>query len=99
MFEQLHFVSFHDAVNSRITCIYFGKLFKNGVLHPVYTKFFEKFGRQTPVKSAFAKMMKKIRKTGSLLDKNRNWQQKSVLTPWILKDIQTSFPTLTVNTG
>jgi len=41
--------------------------------------------------------MKKFHKTGSLLDKNRN-QQKLVLTPGILQDIQTSFPTLTVNT-
>ena len=30
--------------------------------------FFEKFGRQAPVKSAFAKMTKKFRKTGLLLD-------------------------------
>ena len=60
--------------------------------------FFEEFGRQAPVKSAIAKMMKKFRKTGSLLDKNRN-RQKSVLTPGILHDIQTSSPTLTVNTG
>jgi hypothetical protein len=62
--------------------------------------FFEKFERQAPVKSAFAKIIKKFRETGSLLDKNRN-QQKSVLTPGILQDIQTaiSFLTLTVNTG
>jgi uncharacterized protein (DUF2344 family) len=60
--------------------------------------FFEKFGRQVPVKSAIAKMMKKIHKTGSLLDKNHN-RQKSVLIPGILQDIQTSVPTLTVNTG
>jgi len=45
--------------------------------------FFEKFGRQVPVKSAIAKIIKKFRKTGSLLDKNRN-RQKSVLTPEIL---------------
>jgi len=44
--------------------------------------FFEKFRRQTPVKSAIAKMIKKFPETGSLLDKNRN-QQKSVLTPGI----------------
>ena len=62
--------------------------------------FFEKFRRQAPVKSAIAKMIKKFRETGSLLDKNRNGQ-KSVLTPEILQDVQTaiSFPTLTVNTG
>jgi len=51
--------------------------------------FFEKFRRQAPVKSAIAKMIKKFRETGSLLDKNRN-RQKSVLTPGILKDIQTA---------
>jgi len=50
--------------------------------------FFEKFGRQAPVKSAVAKMIKKFRKTGSILDKNRNRQ--SVLTPGILQDIQTA---------
>jgi len=51
--------------------------------------FFEKFGRQASVKSAIAKMIKKFRKTGSILDKNRN-RQKSVLTPGILRDIQTA---------
>jgi len=51
--------------------------------------FFFKFGRQAPVKSAIAKMIKKFLKTGSLLDKNRN-RQKSVLTPGILQDIQTA---------
>jgi len=62
--------------------------------------FFKKFRRQVPVKSAIAKMIKKFRETGSLLDKNRN-RQKSVLTPGILQDIQIaiSFLTLTVNTG
>jgi len=44
--------------------------------------FFEKFRRQAPVKSAIAKMIKKFRETGSLLDKNRN-RHKSVLTPGI----------------
>jgi len=34
-------------------------------------------------------MITKFRKTGSLLDKNRN-RQKSVLTPGILQDIQTA---------
>jgi len=34
-------------------------------------------------------MIKKFRKTGSLLDKNSN-RQKSVLTPGILQDIQTA---------
>jgi len=49
--------------------------------------FFEKFGRQAPVKSAIGKMIKKFRKTVSLLDENRN-RQKSVLTLGILPDIQ-----------
>jgi hypothetical protein len=61
---------------------------------------FEKFRRQAPVKSAIAKMIKKFRETGSLLDKNRN-RQELVLIPGILQDIQTaiSFPTHTVNIG
>jgi hypothetical protein len=45
--------------------------------------FFEKFRKQAPVKSAIAKMIKKFRETGSLLDKNRN-RQKSALTSGIL---------------
>jgi len=68
--------------------------------------FFEKIRRQAPVKSAIAKMIKKFRETGSILDKNRNWQ-KSVLTPRILQDIQTaitrsphkSLRTLSAQTG
>jgi hypothetical protein len=51
--------------------------------------FFEKFRRQAPVKSAIAKMIKKFRGPGSLLDKNRNRQQ-SVLTPGVLEHIQTA---------
>jgi hypothetical protein len=34
--------------------------------------FFEKFRRQAPVNSAIAKMFKKFRETGPLLDKNSN---------------------------
>jgi len=37
--------------------------------------FFEKFTRQAPVKSAIAKIIKKIRETVSRLDKNRNRQK------------------------
>jgi len=85
VFEQRHFLRFHNAVNSGRTCIYFGKLFKNDVLRPMLTKFFEKFRRQAPIKSAIAKNIQKFRKTGSLLDKNRNRQ--SVLTPRILQGI------------
>ena len=44
MFEQRHFLRFHNGVNSGRTCIYFGKLFKNDVLRLLYDKsFFEKF--------------------------------------------------------
>jgi len=57
--------------------------------------FFEKFRRQAPVKSAIAKIIKKFRETGSLLDKNRN-RQKSVLTPGILQDVQTAITRLVV---
>jgi hypothetical protein len=42
---------------------------------------------EVPVKSDIVKMIKKFRETGSLLAKNCN-QQKSVLTPGILQDIQ-----------
>jgi hypothetical protein len=42
--------------------------------------FFEKFRRQKRVKSVIAKIIKKFRETGSLLDNKRNRQQ-SVLTP------------------
>jgi hypothetical protein len=89
VFDQLHFLHFHNEVNTGRTCIYFGKLFKNDVLRPLQTKYFEKFRRQAPVKSAIAKMITKFRESGSLLDKNRNLQ-KSVLTPGILQDIQTA---------
>jgi hypothetical protein len=51
--------------------------------------FFEKFRRQAPVKSAIAKIIKKFREIGSLLDKNPN-RQTSVLTPGIVQDIQTA---------
>jgi len=50
--QSIFFLHFHNAVNSGRTCTYFGKLFKNDVLRPLRTKFFEKFGRQAPVKSA-----------------------------------------------
>jgi len=51
--------------------------------------FFKKYGRQAPMKSAVVKMIKNFRKTGSLLDKDRN-RQKSALTPGILQDIRTA---------
>jgi len=43
VFEQGHFLRFYNAVNGGRTCICFGKLFKNDVLHPLYRKFLEKF--------------------------------------------------------
>jgi hypothetical protein len=86
VFEQRHFLRFYNAVNRGKTCIYFGKLFKNDVLAHCRQSFFEKFRKQAPVKSVVSKMIKKFRETGSLLDKNRNWQ-KSVLTPAVLQDI------------
>jgi hypothetical protein len=49
--------------------------------------FYEKFRRQVPVKSAIAIVIKIFCETGSILDKNHN-QQRSVLTPRILQDIQ-----------
>jgi len=106
VFEQRHFLRFHNAVNSGRTCIYFGKLFKNDALLPLWTKVFEKFGRQAPVKSVIVNMIKSFRNTGSHLDKNRN-RKKSVLTPGILQDIQTaitrsshkSLPKLSAQTG
>ena len=92
MFEQRHFLRLHNAVKSGRTCIYFGNLFQNDVLRHCRQSFFFKFGRQAPVKSVIAKMIKKFRKTGSLLDKNRN-RQKSVLTPGIRQDIETAITT------
>jgi hypothetical protein len=38
VFEHRHFVRFYNAVNSGITGIYFGKLFKNYVLQPTVDK-------------------------------------------------------------
>jgi hypothetical protein len=35
VFEQRHFLRFHNAVDSGRACIYFGKLFKNDVLRPL----------------------------------------------------------------
>jgi hypothetical protein len=60
VYEQRHFLRLHNVVNSGRMCIYFGKLFKNDVLHAhCRQSFFEKFRRQGPVKSAIAKMIKK----------------------------------------
>jgi hypothetical protein len=56
---ECHFLRFHNAVNSGRMCIYFGKLFKKMSYVHCRQSFVEKFGRQAPVKSAIAKMIKK----------------------------------------
>jgi hypothetical protein len=43
VFEQLHFLRFHNAVNSGKMCIYFGKLFKKMSYAHCRQSFFEKF--------------------------------------------------------
>jgi len=100
VFERRHFYAFIMRLTVEECVFILESYLKTMSYAHCRQSFFEKFRRQAPVKSAIVKMIKKFRKTGSLLDKNRNWQ-KSVLTPGILQDIQTaiSFPTLTVNTG
>jgi len=83
VFEQRHFLRFHNAVNSRRTCIFLESYLRTMSYAHCRQSFFEKFRRQAPVKSAIAKMIKKFSEKGSLLDKNRN-RQKSVLTPGII---------------
>jgi hypothetical protein len=73
VFEQRHILRFRNAVNSGRTCIYYRKLFKNDVLYAhCRQSFFEKFRRQTAVKSSIAKIIKKFRETGSLRKDSRN---------------------------
>jgi len=43
VFEQGHFLRFHNAVNSGRTCIYFGKLFKKKSYAYCRQSFFAKF--------------------------------------------------------
>jgi len=97
VFEQRHFYAFIMRLTVEECVFILESYLKTMSYAHCRQSFFEKFRSQAPVKSAIAK---KFHATGSLLDKNRN-QQKSVLTPGILQDIQTaiSFPTLTVNTG
>jgi len=59
VFEQRHFLRFQNAVNSGRMCIYFENLFKTMSYVHCRQSSFEKFGRQAPVKSAIAKMIKK----------------------------------------
>ena len=42
VFEQCHFLHFHNAVNNGRTCIYFGKLFKKRCLTSIVDKVFLK---------------------------------------------------------
>jgi hypothetical protein len=76
MFEQRHFLRILQ-VEERVFIL---EIYLETMFYAHCRKsFFEKFRRQAPVKSTIAKMIKKFRETGSLLDKNRN-RQKSVLT-------------------
>jgi hypothetical protein len=59
VFEQHHFLRFYNAVDSGRTCIYYGKLLQTMSYAHCRQNFFEKFRRQTPVKSALAKIIKK----------------------------------------
>jgi hypothetical protein len=72
VFEQRHFLRFHNADNSGRTCIYFGKLRKSDALRPLYTEFFEKFGKQAPVKSYIVKMIENEVNEGTLRKVARN---------------------------
>jgi hypothetical protein len=100
VFEQRHFYAYIMLLTVEESVFILESYLKTMSYAHCRQSFFGKFRRQVPVKSAFAKIIKKFRETLSLLDKNRN-RQKSVLTPGILQDVQTaiSFPTLTVNTG
>jgi len=100
VFEQRHFYAFIMRLRVEEHVFTLESYLKTMSYAHCIQRFFEKFRRQASVKSAIAKMIKKFRETGSLLDKNRN-RQKAVSTPGILQDIQKaiSFPKLTVNVG
>jgi hypothetical protein len=64
VFEERHFLRFHNAVNSGRTCIYVFILesyLKTMSYADCRQSFFEKFRRQAPVKSAIAEMIKKMK--------------------------------------
>jgi len=63
VFEQHHFLRFHNAVYGERTCLILESYLKTMSHVHCRQSFFEKFGRQVPVKSAIAKMSKKFRKT------------------------------------
>jgi len=99
VFEQRHFYASTIGLTVEVRLFILESYLKTMSYAHCRQIFFEKFRRQSPLKSTIVKMIKKFHETGSLLDKNCN-RQKSVLTPGILQDIQKaiSFPTLTVNT-
>ena len=59
MFEQRHFLRFHNAVNSGTACIILEIYLKMMSYAHCRQSFFEKFRRQAPVKSAIVKIIKK----------------------------------------
>ena len=48
VYEQRHFLRFHNAVNSGRTCIYLEKLFKNDVLRPMWSYLKDTVYRSNP---------------------------------------------------
>ena len=70
---------FHNAVNSGRTSIYFGKLFKKRCLTPTVDKVaLKNLEVKRQWKVLLRKWLKKFRKTGSRLDKNRNRVDKCI---------------------
>ena len=57
MFEQFHFLRFHNAVNSGRTLFILECYLKTMSYVHCRQSFFEKFGREAPVKSVIAKMI------------------------------------------
>jgi hypothetical protein len=61
VFEKRHFLRFHNAVNSGRTVFILKSYVKTMSYAHCRQRFFEKFRRQAPVKTAIAKMIKKIK--------------------------------------
>jgi hypothetical protein len=72
VFEQRNFYAFMMRLTVEERVFILERYLKTMSYAHYRQSFFEKFRRQAPVKSAIAKMIKKFRETGSLLDKNRN---------------------------
>ena len=70
MFERFYFLRFHNAVKSGRTCIYFGKLFKNDVLRPLWTKVFFKILEVSASEKFYCEKM--IKNEGTLRKVVRN---------------------------